>query len=368
MVITLPHARIELAGALDLEHTADGVIPRRLPRWTVPQIPREMHRGVRGSSGVRLRLAPTGPGVRIRLRCAVYHPGSAPPQRLTLVGRGHCVSASLPTAGILTADGVPHPSTGFHTVAFEAPPGEGPLELWLPPGGICEIAGLSVDGELAPVPPDPRPRWWHYGSSISQCSGAREPLATWPAQTALRLGLNLTNLGFGGQALLDPFVARTMRDSDADILSLEVGVNIQNTASLTARTFAPALHGFLDALRERHPRTPVLVITPILFPAGERRPGPVAFTGRGKARPMGDVREVRHGALSIGAIRRLIPEVLEARADPQDVFVDGRLLLGIPDARHLSDGLHPGPAGYLLMAERFSAIARRILAISHRPR
>ena len=364
-MITLPNPRIELAGALDLEHTPAGVIPRRLPRWTIPQVPREMQRGVRGSSGVRLRLAPSGPRVTIRLRCAVYHPDSAPPQKLTLVGRGDCVSASLPSVGSLTPDGFPHPSTRFHSVPLDAPPGEGPLELWLPPGGVCEIAGLDVEGDLAACPPDPRPRWWHYGSSISQCSAAREPLETWPARAAQLLGLNLTNLGFGGQALLDPFVARAMRDSDADLISLEVGVNIQNTASLTARTFAPALHGFLDTLRERHPQTPVLVMSPILFPAGERRPGPLAFSPAGKARPVGDARRAKEGALSIGAIRRLILDVLAARADPGDVFLDGRLLLGIADARHLADGLHPGAAGYLLMAERFSALAPSLVALPH---
>lgn len=360
-MITLPHPRVELAGALDLEPTADGVVPRRLPRWTLPQTPPDMHRGVRGSSGVRLRLWPTGRSLGIRLRCAVYHPDSAPPQRLTLVGRRARVSAQLPTVGVLTGAGLPHPSTPFHTVTLTVPVGEAPVDVWLPPGGVCEMAGLSVDGDLLPLPPDPRPRWWHYGSSISQCSAARDPLGTWPAAAAAELGLNLTNLGFGGQALLDPFVARTMRDSDADLISLEVGINIQNTAGLTARTFTPALHGFLDTIREQHPDTTVLVVSPILFPAGERRPGPVAFTPRGKARPMGDVREVKQGALSIGAIRRLIPQVLAARGDPHAAFLDGRLLLGIPDARHLSDGLHPGPEGYLLMAERFSALARPLL-------
>lgn len=44
------------------------------------------------------------------------------------------------------------------------------------------------------------------------------------------------------------------------------------------RAFGPAVHGFLDTLREGHPTTPLLVISPIYCPLHENTPGPLAPT------------------------------------------------------------------------------------------
>ena len=42
------------------------------------------------------------------------------------------------------------------------------------------------------------------------------------------------------------------------------------------RAFTPAVHGFLDTIREGHPTTPLLVVSPILCPIHEDTPGPIA--------------------------------------------------------------------------------------------
>ncbi len=356
-LLRLPHPLVEVAGALDLEQTAGGVIPRRLPAWTIPQVPADMHRGVRGGSGVRLRLWPTGAAVTLRLRCAVYHPENAPPQRVDAVRGSATTHAVLPRVTTLDERGFPLTDAAFDEVHVALPPGDGPVELWLPPGGVTEIAGLDAAG-LRPLPGDERVRWWHHGSSISQCSGAAGPLETWPAVAARLTGVHRTSLGFGGQAMLDPFVARTLRDADADRISLAVGINIHNGATMTARTFTPALHGFLDTIREGHPTTPLLVASPILFPDGEGCPGPLAFAPDGRAIPLGDPAAVSAGALSVGAIRALIDAVLAVRADPHLVFVDGRDLMGAGDVDHLPDGLHPDAEGYRLLGRRFAARAQ----------
>jgi hypothetical protein len=38
-------------------------------------------------------------------------------------------------------------------------------------------------------------------------------------------GVDLVNLGLAGSALLDPFTARTMRDTPADLVSVKIGIN-----------------------------------------------------------------------------------------------------------------------------------------------
>lgn len=83
-----------------------------------------------------------------------------------------------------------------------------------------------------------------------------------------------TNLGVSGNCMLDPFVARTIRDLDVDAISLFIGIKILGGDTMRERTFAPAVHGFLDMIREGHPDTPIVVISPIFCPSAEDRPGP----------------------------------------------------------------------------------------------
>ena len=46
------------------------------------------------------------------------------------------------------------------------------------------------------------------------------------------------------------------------------------------RAFTPAVHGFLDTIREGHPDTPLLVVSPILCPIHEDTPGPTMLGPR----------------------------------------------------------------------------------------
>lgn len=116
--------------------------------------------------------------------------------------------------------------------------------------------------------------WLHHGSSISHGSDAASPTRIWPAVAARLGGVELINLGLAGSALLDPFTARAVRDTPADLISLKIGINIVNHDVMRLRAFGPAVHGFLDTVREGHPQTPLLVVSPILCPLHEDTPGP----------------------------------------------------------------------------------------------
>ena len=83
--------------------------------------------------------------------------------------------------------------------------------------------------------------WLHHGSSISQGSNAAHPTGAWPTRAAALAGVDLVNLGFGGSALLDPFTARTMRDTPADLVSVKIGINLVNTDLMRLRALAPAV-------------------------------------------------------------------------------------------------------------------------------
>ena len=235
------------------------------------------------------------------------------------------------------------------------------VEVWLPVTGATKLIDVRVQAgtSLRQAPPS-GPRWIHHGSSISQCSEADRPTGTWPAIAARRAGRSLLNLGLGGQCHLDQFIARSIRDLPAAAISLELGINVVNADSMRQRVFVSALHGFLDTIREGHPDTPILVVTPIICPAAEDEPGPTLFDTDGRVRIVARPDELTAGALTLTRIRELLHVAVKQRrvdGDNRLHVVDGLDLFGPRDADDLPDGLHPDADGYARMAERFLPLA-----------
>jgi lysophospholipase L1-like esterase len=180
----------------------------------------------------------------------------------------------------------------------------------------------------------------------------------WPVVAARRADVALDSFALAGQCQLDLFVARTIRDLPADLISLKIGINLVNADSMRERTFVPAVHGFLDTIRDRHPGTPLLVISPIICPIHERQPGPTVDGPPISVieRPAG----LAVGALTIERIRELLADVVASRQAAGDAdlhLLDGRELFGEGDLDDLPDGVHPNAAGYVRMGERFHQLA-----------
>ena len=183
---------------------------------------------------------------------------------------------------------------------------------------------------------DPRPRWVTYGSSITHCRSAARPTETWPALVARASDLNLTCLGYGGNCHLEPMVARMIRDRPADLLSMKVGINVHNHGSLNARTFRPAIIGFVRIVRERHPDVPFAVVSPIYAAWRETQPNEVGFT-------IAAMREEVAAAVA----------ALQAHGDRHLYYVDGLEIFGPQHAHLLPDDLHPNAEGYQVLAQNF---------------
>jgi len=233
--------------------------------------------------------------------------------------------------------------------------------LWLPSNSQIELRAIHIDDDatLSAPPVDHRPRWVHHGSSISHCLEAHSGSRTWPS-TAAQLGdAQLTNVALAGQCHLDGFTARTIRDQPADLLSLKVGINIVNGDTLRLRTFAPALHAFLDTIREGKPMTPFVVISPIWCPAHEDHAGPSDGTS-GTTVALGTEVTEAQGALTLNQIREIVSNVVATRRKAGDEnlhYLDGCTLFNEEDVADLPDGLHPNGDGYLRMGERFAGYA-----------
>jgi hypothetical protein len=362
---------LPFVGAVEVERNTLGVVLHRLPAWARAQSNDPMLGFIEAiPAGVRLRMRTDATHMELDVALTLIQLGEREPfaasfdvlidgtlSRTTSTTEGTRLLLS-PGGGLDIVPGSPT------TIAFELP-GEpsAVVEVWLPhaAGFVLLDARFSDGASVSPVVSDKR-RWTHYGSSISHCLEALSPARTWPAIVARAADLQLQNLGLAGQCQLDPFMARTIRDLPADLISLKVGINVINGDTFRERTFVPGLHGFLDTVREGHPNVPLLVITPIVFPAAETAPGPsVMDTGGTSFVVVPRPEELALGALTMTRVRELITDVVTARqADDKDLhLLSGLSLFGAEDAASLPDGLHPSAAGYSTMATRFLELVFR---------
>nr|WP_322479265.1 SGNH/GDSL hydrolase family protein [Nesterenkonia sp. HG001] len=254
-------------------------------------------------------------------------------------------------ADLVQIDGLPH--------------GEKFVELWLPHNEAIELTSMHSDQPLSPRE-QTRPVWVHHGSSISHGSNSISPSRIWPAVAAKRANVSLHNFGFGGSAFADPFMARVIRDTSADFISVKLGINIVNADAMRLRAFVPAVHGFLDTIREGHPTTPILLISPIFCGIHEETPGPGAIdpesfgTGTARFTATGRPGDTEQGRLTLQVIRTALKSLVDARTDdPNLSYLDGLRLYGQKDAERLplSDSLHPDTASHELIGERFAVAA-----------
>lgn len=359
-------------GAQELERTETGLQPHRLPAKARQQNEDAgFSMAERQPSGVRLKFRTAASVIELDVLPTkrVYTGMPARPDGVfDLRIDGELILQRTALGGHVMRIGMAPPSMVLEpgetqVLRFENLPGRDKLvEIWLPHDEMVELVALRADAELTPVPL--RRTWLHHGSSISQGSNATSPTGIWPAVAATLGEVDLINLGFGGNALLDPFTARAMRDTSADLISVKMGINLVNLDLLRMRAFGPALHGFLDTIREGHKETPLVVVSPICCPIHETTPGPGQFDfaalaeGRLLFRAEGNAEEVAKGKLTLVAIRQKMQAIVAQRSvsDPNIHYLDGLELYGAEDNQllPLPDALHPDAAVHDLMGRRFA--------------
>jgi len=375
--VTTPVTADLVRGALEVEQTPRGVLPHRLPGWARAQLPDpSLLLAESMPSGVRLAFRTAATTIELEaLPSKRVYAGAPlrPDGTYELVVDGEVVGrGSIPGGEVLLVD--------LMTGAAERTGGEPgrvrwdglaavekDVEIWLPHDETSQPIALRTDAPISPAPATGRPVWVHHGSSISHGSAADRPTGTWPAYAARLAGVDLVNLGFAGSALVDQCVARTIRDTPADLVSVKLGINLTNHDLMRMRAFGSAVHGFLDTIRDGHPDTPVVVVSPVWCGIHEDTPGPAApdmgawADGEVRFVAVGDPAEVPAGKLTLRTIRAEPARIVEQRQDPHLTYLDGLSLYGAADAveHPLPDDLHPDAATHRLIGERF---ARTVLA------
>ena len=362
-------------GAIELEPTERGVLPHRLPAWARRQVPDDQLAMAEAQpAGVRLAFRTSSTAIELDVRPTKMAYVGAPPRPDgifdlvvdgVLVDRGTVTGGNVRLVDMQTGAIENRPGDVGTLRYSDLSPEEKDVEIWLPHNEKTELVALRTTAPVEPLPDRGRKVWLHHGSSISHGSDAESPSTTWPALAAAGGGVELVNLGLAGSAMLDAFTARTMRDVAADLISLKIGINLVNADVMRIRAFAPAVHGFLDTIREGHPTTPLLVVSPLLCPIHEETPGPAMpdfsqlSEGRLSFVATGDASDPTRLTLSL--IREELARIVEERSadDPHLHLLDGRALYGEDDVeKHpLPDQLHPDAATHRLIGERFAELA-----------
>jgi hypothetical protein len=219
----------------------------------------------------------------------------------------------------------------------DLPAGEKLLELWLPQSSDFALRQLEIDDNATlAAAEDNRPKWITYGSSITHCGAAASPSFTWPGVVARARDLNLTCLGYGGQCHLDIQIGRMMRDLPADYISICAGINIYGSGSLNARTFGSSIIGFVQLLREKHPQTPLTLISPIY-----------SFDRETNANATGWTLQDYRNAVAEAA------QTLQDFGDNNISYVNGLDLFNEDLGHLMPDQLHPDAEGYKKMGANF---------------
>lgn len=374
-----------IQGAVEIERTLNGLLPHRLPAWARAQYPdASLAMAEAQPSGVRLSFQTAATTIELDVLPTkrVYAGMAARPDGVydlhingTLVRQLSAPSGKIMKIDMAAGTAVTEPGV-VQTLRFtELPDGDKTVTIWLPHDETTELIDLRANAAITPAATTGKLRWLHHGSSISQGSNAASPSGIWPVIAAGLAGVDLMNLGLSGNALLDPFTARAMRDLPADLISVKIGINLVNTDLMRLRAFAPAVHGFLDTIRDGHPDTPLLVISPLYCPIHEDTPGPCLFDvnalseGRLLFRAAGKRSDIRQGKLTLQIIREQLQAIVQQRRanDPKLHYLDGTRLYGPEDNARLPlpDELHPDATTHRLIGERFHQHAFLTDILSH---
>ena len=294
--------------------------PRAKPEVPLMRVPMDTWTMAKVPAGVRLEL--TGDAGEIEVdyateQAAFGYLGGGEGGEFT-VWDGDEVLASVPA------------EVGEGTVLLPGPAGRARLVVHLPERMMPTVLEVRAAAGGAIEPGPALPRWIAYGDSITEGWTVSSPGRSWSMVAARRHGLDVTNMGYSGSARGEIPSAEEIAALPADVITLAHGTNCWTRIPFSTGMFREGLIAFLDIVRQGHPDTPIVAVSPITRPDAEATPN-------------------RLGATLVD-LRAVFEEVVGDRIAAGDTrlsLVEGFPLV-TPD--QLDDGIHPGDAGHAAMA------------------
>lgn len=290
----------------------------RLPENVRGRLPADTWDAAHVSAGLALRLVSYAEAVAVDLVVSPRHRLAAPTMGEVIsvwVGSECRAAVEVPEFGGRVR--VPLSSDGeTHTIYL-------PESRQAFPTGLVPIGGCIL-------PVEPAPRWIAYGDSITQGWSVSDPGRSYPAIAGRSLGLDVWNLGFAASARGELVIAEYLATLESHVVTLAFGTNNWSTIPTGAIHLGGIVRDFVGIIRGVRPQVPIVVISPIVRPAAESTPNLLGAT----------LTELRR------AIEDTVSEL--ASTDRALALIPGAHLV---DKADLVDGIHPGDAGHLQIAD-----------------
>ncbi len=175
-----------------------------------------------------------------------------------------------------------------------------------------------------------------YGTSIMQGGCASRPGMAHTNILQRMLNTEVVNLGFSGNAHLDPAIARLMATKEAGVYVIDVLPNN------TIKSLSEKLEPFYRILRDAHPDTPILLVESPMYPRtkidASYRKGIVALNGA--------LRDFYHR--------------LQGEGDSKVYYFESANILD-PDCEGSIDGIHFTDIGFRHFAEHLAPVIQSLL-------
>jgi lysophospholipase L1-like esterase len=298
----------------------DVAYPRANPTDTA-RLPADIWSAASVPAGVRLELVGDAQAIDVAYRTTTGNLGYR--------GDGAGITFSVWRGGRKICEQEATLGDGLIRLTLGSGKPETPAIIYLPEGMQPLVLSLTaVSGGIAPAPP--RPVWLAYGDWTTQGWIASGPARGWAAIAARKAKLNLVNLGYAGAGRGEIVSAEHIAGLPADIITIAYGESCWTRVPHTAGMVREGLHAFLDVIRQAHPATPVVVASPVLRPDAEDMPNKLGAT--------------------LADIRQAIEAVTRERIVAGDNSLSLVAGVGIIDASHLADGIHPGDEGHKRIA------------------
>jgi len=301
----------------------------RKPVWELAQSP----------SGGRIRFRTNSSSLAIRLE----YPEPPGMRNMHAFGQtGVDLYTDVVYRGTAIDDSEGKPGKTYEHVYYKHQPrADREITLYLPLYIGVKVLGIGVDPDARIERAKPfaiaKPLVF-YGTSITQGGCASRSGMSYQAILGRMLNADFVNLGFSGNGLGEPELARAVADIDAAVYILDFAQNNPTVESL-AQAYAP----FIETIRGKHAETPILVVTPI-YAAHESWARDARLEG---------MREL---------IRRVAAERIAA-GDRHLEIVEGTDLLGPTRGDGLVDGTHPNDLGFQWMANGLAARIGKVLGV-----
>lgn len=179
----------------------------------------------------------------------------------------------------------------------------------------------------------------YYGSSITQGGCAANAGLSCQAIVSRWLDTDFVNLGFSGNGLGEPDVAKAICEIDASCIVLDFWGNPPPDL------YRERLPVFTGILREKFPTLPILVLSPFYFPAEATSPDTAAAQ-----------RDKRATTKAFVAER-------QKAGDRNIYFVDGLEMLNQSQSIGLVDGVHCNSLGFYFNAKGLEPHLRKALKL-----